>query len=356
VTTTVGDPKGASLTVHRAARASRASTEPFLALGVGLLLLVVGLIVYEGLVPGFGAASTLFAAVLAVSGILLIAGGLYARSALRAVPHATPSARPAARVAPPALAASPSPGPDDDLDAPSGFVVPVDLDDEPPFLTPPDSSLPPIAAGARGAGAAADAVRRSARADEAYRAAIQPMSGSIAFAPVIQSNARGPAPPSEANPRLWATAAPRPPSGSPSLGRTDSILDDPPLTVRAPPTRALLSPARSGATATLAQIPQPPARSLMGGANGRRCTGCDSAIPGDLNVPLCWGCGRVLCTSCYWRNRSGPGLHRCPECAARGSSHAPAPAGPVPGVNAVRPGASPTTAMAGPSTGGRSSP
>ncbi|MCI4350373.1 MAG: hypothetical protein L3K15_02520 [Thermoplasmata archaeon] len=347
------------MTASRAAQARGSAWEPGFALGVGFLLLALGVALYIGFVPGFGAASTLFAAVLVVSGVLLIAGGAYVRSALRAprpVPSVAATPRPAS--------ASRNPDPthpvveaDDDYAAPSGYIVPVDLDDEPPFLARPEDATRPFAARARGTGAAAEAVRRSARANDEYPPPVHPMSGSIAFAPVIQSSSRAPAPLPE------AVVGPGIEPGSPFSGgpasprRTESPLDDPPLSVPPPPpTRAILSSARSGAVAaTLAQVPQAPDRARWNAASNRRCTSCDTAIAADLNVPLCWGCGRVLCTSCYWRNGSGVAAHRCPECAARAGSAGGATGGPVPGISQARPGPRAASTRAAPTTDARSS-
>jgi hypothetical protein len=179
------------------------------------------------------------------------------------------------------------------------------------------------------------------------------MSGSIAFAPVIQSTARPPSPPVEA---AVITTGPSPRPSASLLGgsrRTDPLLDEPPLTVPARPPRPPISPARSGATATIAQIPQPPNRPSVAATTSRHCTSCDASLPGDLNVPLCWGCGRVLCTSCYWRNGPGPGLHRCPECTARASSQPAPPVGATTSRGGPRSGAGLPGATVGPPKGGR---
>jgi hypothetical protein len=361
VATTVGRAKLGSVTASRVARARQPAWEPGIALGVGLLLLVVGLAIYLGFLTGFGASSTLFAAVLVASGGILVAGGAYVRAALRTpTPRTTPT-RPAAP-RPRSVAVRPAPviragEPDDDVDAPSGYIVPVDLDDEPPFLGRPDDALRPFATRARGAGAAAEAVRRSQRANDDYPPPVHPMSGSIAFAPVIQSGSRSPPPIPDAAVRPGMDPGGTFPSGPASPRRPESTVEDPPLTVPPPPpTRAILSTARSGATAaTLAQVPQPPDRALWSAASNRRCTSCDTAIAADLNVPLCWGCGRVLCTSCYWRNGSGHSAHRCPECTARVASQGSATVGAAPVASSTRSGANATSPRVGPSTDARSS-
>ena len=338
-----------SVAGRRLARAK--AWEPGVALAAGVVFLVVSFLTLLGEVPELGAASSLFGAVLVASGVVLLVGGGYVWTALRRRPRARAVVAPS----PPRPAAAPPTRPaptDDDLDAASGFIVPIDLDDEAPYLPPDPGPFRPVAVRARGPGAAAEAVRRSATADEAYRSAVSPMAGSIAFAPVIQSTVR--APPASAG--LGAGGAAGRPSPTGGSRRNEPLVDDPPLTVPSRPPRPPISPARSGAAATIAQIPQPPERPSAAANTSRHCTSCDAAIPGDLNVPLCWGCGRVLCTSCYWRNGPGPGLHRCPECTARASSQSSPSVGDRPPSGGARIGSAPSVATIGPPRGGRSPP
>ncbi|MCI4329951.1 MAG: hypothetical protein L3J80_03680, partial [Thermoplasmata archaeon] len=49
----------------------------------------------------------------------------------------------------------------------------------------------------------------------------------------------------------------------------------------------------------------------------RECTGCGAGLPGGATDPLCWGCGRPLCSTCYWRAKEGPSAHTCPACFAK---------------------------------------
>jgi hypothetical protein len=58
--------------------------------------------------------------------------------------------------------------------------------------------------------------------------------------------------------------------------------------------------------------PSPDARSLQ-----RACTGCGAGLPGGTTDPLCWGCGRPLCATCYWRTKEGAAAHTCPTCFAK---------------------------------------
>ena len=64
--------------------------------------------------------------------------------------------------------------------------------------------------------------------------------------------------------------------------------------------------------------PTPPSRSASG---PRGCVACGSGLSATGPSHLCWGCGRPLCSTCYWRFGPGPGLHRCTDCLSR----APAP-------------------------------
>ncbi|MCI4320031.1 MAG: hypothetical protein L3K23_07875 [Thermoplasmata archaeon] len=350
---TVGSRRLGTVSVARRRLAPARAWEPAVAIAAGAVFVAVSLVAFLGGLLDLGAATSLFAAVLVGAGLVLLVGGLYVWAAVRGRARArvVAPATPVRRAAPPR---APSPAPDDDLDAASGFVVPIDLDDEAPYLAPEPTTLRPSAARARGPGAAAEAVRRSATADEAYRSAVSPMSGSIAFAPVIQSSVR--APPAGVDAGAGVSMAHPSPSTLQGLRRNDPLVDDPPLTVPSRPPRPPISPARSGGAATIAQIPQPPDRPSAVATSSRHCTSCDSTIPGDLNVPLCWGCGRVLCSSCYWRNGPGPGLHRCPECTARASSQSTPSTTSVPLAGGARTGSTTAGSTFGPPKGGRSSP
>ena len=79
------------------------------------------------------------------------------------------------------------------------------------------------------------------------------------------------------------------------------------------------SPAVRSSMASVAgpRPPEPPSPDAA--APRRACTGCGTGLPGGATDPLCWGCGRPLCATCYWRTREGGGAHTCPACFARAS-------------------------------------
>ncbi|MCI4331262.1 MAG: hypothetical protein L3K19_05390 [Thermoplasmata archaeon] len=77
---------------------------------------------------------------------------------------------------------------------------------------------------------------------------------------------------------------------------------------------------RSGGRATpglpspLDRVPAPPSSTSPSLAGRRSCVSCGTGLTGATTDPLCVGCGRPLCSSCYWRNASGTSAHRCPTC------------------------------------------
>jgi hypothetical protein len=83
---------------------------------------------------------------------------------------------------------------------------------------------------------------------------------------------------------------------------------DPATLGRAP---TALVPASAIASRSL----EPPAWTADGPR--RMCTGCGTRLAGGMNDPLCWGCGRPLCSPCYWRTKDGGAAHTCPACFAR---------------------------------------
>ncbi|HEY6238267.1 MAG TPA: hypothetical protein VIZ68_03675 [Thermoplasmata archaeon] len=99
------------------------------------------------------------------------------------------------------------------------------------------------------------------------------------------------------------------------------------------PAGAALSFAPSGAG-----VPEPPAPPNSAVLGRRACAGCGSGVESSGPAVLCWGCGRALCASCYWRFGPGPGLHRCPDCLAR------SPADPL-AISGGRAGVAPTASL-----------
>ncbi|MCI4355067.1 MAG: hypothetical protein L3K06_06860 [Thermoplasmata archaeon] len=87
-------------------------------------------------------------------------------------------------------------------------------------------------------------------------------------------------------------------------------LEVPPRTI-AP---SILPPRSPGLPQPAKEPPSPPSAVASG---PRGCAGCGTGITSHGPSHLCWGCGRTLCSTCYWRYGPGPGLHRCPDCLAR---------------------------------------
>jgi hypothetical protein len=142
-----------------------------------------------------------------------------------------------------------------------------------------------------------------------------PMAAALPFSPAIQ-------PRSDTNP--------------PWLEGDESTHEEPKLELELARLRARVRelekhPAPAGATRSSAgaalsfasngagvpEPPTPPSSSVIG---RRACAGCGSGVDSSGPAVLCWGCGRALCASCYWRFGPGPGLHRCPDCLARAPS------------------------------------
>ncbi len=72
--------------------------------------------------------------------------------------------------------------------------------------------------------------------------------------------------------------------------------------------------ATSGPSSPLDRVPAPPGPSGMPMLGRRMCVSCGTGLAGATTDPLCAGCGRPLCSACYWRSPSGPAAHRCPTC------------------------------------------
>ena len=296
---------------------------PVVAVAVGAVFLASGTLAFMQYFPWFGPSESMFALALIASGLILVGAGLYARHALRlsAADEIAPR-KESVTVEETKLSAS-------EIDAAEGFVNPAEsyslelpggLERQPPSEDP---SLPtPVAAAGPGI---------AARADAEYREAVRPLDASIAFAPALR-----PAAGVESG-SAGSTIAPGPgrpvprPGGGP-VGPTPSNSIWSELLPQSTPT---LATTRSGAIATsvLRTVPSPPPAMAHPLTGRRLCASCEAILPNDPNVPLCWGCGRSLCTACYWKNGSGPGLHRCSECAAQNAllyaGRSGAVAGPV---------------------------
>jgi len=77
----------------------------------------------------------------------------------------------------------------------------------------------------------------------------------------------------------------------------------------------LPSPIHRDALGLISRVPEPP--TSIPRATGL-CSACgDADPPGPSGGHRCWGCGRAVCSNCFWRYGPGPTLHRCPSCAAK---------------------------------------
>ncbi|MCI4366257.1 MAG: hypothetical protein L3K08_00735, partial [Thermoplasmata archaeon] len=61
----------------------------------------------------------------------------------------------------------------------------------------------------------------------------------------------------------------------------------------------------------VSRVPEPPS---SGPRPPAACSACgDADLTGPTGGNRCWGCGRSVCASCFWRYGPGPALHRCPS-------------------------------------------
>jgi hypothetical protein len=61
-------------------------------------------------------------------------------------------------------------------------------------------------------------------------------------------------------------------------------------------------------------LPEPPALREDPLTSPRACVNCAAPVASPTTTPRCWGCGRALCTDCYWRHGYVPSVHRCTAC------------------------------------------
>lgn len=294
-----------------ARRVSRPSTtsartvagEVVTAVAVGIALLVLATASAAGLVPGLGSGTPVLTIVLVVAGLLLLGAGLYVRAALAAPPRRAPVG--ARRLSPPVVTM-----PEEDPLVPYGTRVAPTPNAETSFSSP----LP--VAPARARAAASNAVQRSVSVAAAQGGYYGGSSGVIPLA--TPGKVDGP-PSRQGSPSPAARLAAGRQSASPFASPTEPEELELPAPGGAP-TRTGVSSTRSGAAAWLSQVPHPPTPARGVRTEIRNCIGCSTSLGSNLNVPLCWGCGRALCSSCYWKNGPGPGLHRCPDCAMQALS------------------------------------
>jgi hypothetical protein len=70
------------------------------------------------------------------------------------------------------------------------------------------------------------------------------------------------------------------------------------------------------------RLPEPPTLRADPLTSPRACVSCSAPVRGDAATPRCWGCGRALCSDCYWRHGASPSAHRCPACVAAATTAA----------------------------------
>ncbi|HTW40656.1 MAG TPA: hypothetical protein VMF04_07400 [Thermoplasmata archaeon] len=66
------------------------------------------------------------------------------------------------------------------------------------------------------------------------------------------------------------------------------------------------------------RLPEPPALRQDPLTAPRACVNCATPVGASVTTPRCWGCGRALCTECYWRHGLVPSAHRCTSCLVAG--------------------------------------
>jgi hypothetical protein len=259
--------------------------------------------------------------------VVLIRAGPPATNPNPPNPSSTPSASPAAPAPLPTrtVVETPSPG--------SSGPTP-DAPEAAPAVGPP--RVPVAFPGSVSIPAQYDAVRReparSPGSEMAWDESATGVSSSFAAAPAQLGASSGPmngppAPPPFAPPGLLEREVERLRDRVHELERSGTRTSSAPA---AAPNLGALSPRRDGV-----RPPEPPSPSAIG--SRRLCTGCGAGLPGGTTDPLCWGCGRPLCSTCYWRAKEGAYAHTCPACFARAGTMAvsggrgppPAPTSPV---------------------------
>ena len=261
----------------------------------GAILVVLGAFVFFGVAaPYFGSSSTVGIDLFVSAALVILAGlaTLQWRPAHRPTERARTRAVPRPRSAPPSSlpATEPDPAP---TPSPKAYELRPDR-------------LPPISPD-----------RRPMIADSIPGAYSRLMSTeSAGAAPWDESEPpfSAPLPFSAAIPRIGAVAE------SPA---TPSVPRGP----RPPATPSL--PARGGGAAVPGEPvpaagprPREPPSFREAGTAGRDCVGCGRSIGATPAPPLCWGCGRTLCTACYWKYGAPEERHRCPACQGRRSAPA----------------------------------
>jgi hypothetical protein len=330
--------------VTRSEPSGRSGMAPVLTVGIAMLVAGLALLLAgDAFFAGDPAERSLWTALV---GILLILAALVylalpspqpeRRTAPRTVPQAVP------RAAPPASIASPAPEP-----AEVPVVAPVaaaPAPSEPPVAEPPAPAAPallptPLVSAApsvqRAAALAAEgpdvpsgaprssiatsipaaylqALATDRSSADAWAEVAPPIAAALPFSPGIRRSS-DPAPPWDESSDGSEHEAPR---LELELARLRARVRELEIPTRASAS-ALTFPRPPGAPTSAKEPPKPPV-TVAAGPKG--CVACGTGLSATRPPHLCWGCGRTLCSTCYWRFGPGPGLHRCPECMSRAPS------------------------------------
>jgi hypothetical protein len=293
---------------------SRAAGGPAATASVGvLLLLLAGLDLYFPSLLPFTLPRFLSAALLGVGPILIAGGAAAVWAARRAprgppVPFVEPSREPALA---PALSEEAEPEAAGSMEEAiaSPETAPTPAFPHPEIFPTPLADLPPIPSLEDATPAPAMAEPLSAPVSLAFSAAVRPE--------LSMEHAPEPPPPTEMGGELMMEEEiTRLRERVRELELTAATPETTPLT-QVPPVAPPTAPRTS--VARLSRVPSPPA--LFTGAPGTRlsCSGCGSLLGTDpTRGHVCWGCGRPLCSSCFWRASPSHAVHYCPGCVGRG--------------------------------------
>jgi hypothetical protein len=322
--------------MSRRDRTARSATAPVLT--AGLLMLVAGLALLlagDAFLPADPAARSLWTALI---GILLILGALafelLAPIQPTPAPARLPASRPARpRVPPPARgvpvpvrSAPASPAPEPPVAEPAAVPISVPVVVPAPIAM---SAAPSVQRAVAMAAEAPDTMSGGSRSSgptsipaaylqalssdrpsaDAWSEVAPPIAAALPFSPGIRRSS-DPSPPWDESSDASEREAPR---LELELARLRARVRE----LELPPRSSALSvtyPRRSVGASAAKEPPKPP---VTAAAGPKGCAACGSGLAAAGPTHLCWGCGRTLCSTCYWRFGPGPGLHRCPECMSR---------------------------------------
>jgi hypothetical protein len=337
-------------------------------ISVGILILAAGLALLlagDAFLPSDPAERSLWSALV---GILLILAGLAYAALPPAAPvpsPSPPSSRPrpsvAARTVPPAPSVEPSfEAPSIVVEEPVAAPAPAPAPAPVPIMVPVPvlSAAPSVQRAAAMAAESPDLGSGAARSSgptsipaaylqalssdrtsaDAWAEVAPPIAAALPFSPGIRRST-DPSPPWDESSDGSEREAPR---LELELARLRARVRELEIPTRASAASSLTFPRLTVPTSSAKEPPTPPS-AVAAGPKG--CVACGSGLKAVGPAHLCWGCGRSLCSTCYWRFGPGPGLHRCPDCMSR----APAGSESISGGRVTASSDSPAAAMtAGP--------